>query len=164
MWSRFYPSCSLDTDDQSEVIGLRGHWISGFQNYGQWLTMRGILHHHYLLPTRSLCGGMNLYVLPLWLRGKESACQCRRGRFNPWVGKISWRRKWQPTPVFLPGKSHGWRSLGGYSPWGRKESDTTEGLHFHCSINWGTDGLRNLLKTIQKVGTMICMQEVQALS
>ena len=40
-----------------------------------------------------------------------------------------WRRKWQPTPVFLPGKSHGWRSLGGCSPWGRKESDTTEQLH-----------------------------------
>ena len=52
--------------------------------------------------------------------------QCRRPRFNPWVGKISWRRKWQPTPVLLPGKSDGQRSLVGYSPWGRKESDTTE--------------------------------------
>ena len=46
-----------------------------------------------------------------------------------WVRKIPWRRKWQPTPVFLPGESHGWRSLVGYSPWGRKESDTTERLH-----------------------------------
>ena len=46
--------------------------------------------------------------------------------FDPWVGKISWRRKWQPTPVFLPGESHGWRSMVGYSPWGRKELDTTE--------------------------------------
>ena len=43
---------------------------------------------------------------------------------------LPWRRKWQPTPVFLPGKSHGWRSLTGYSPWGRQESDTTEQLHF----------------------------------
>jgi len=42
------------------------------------------------------------------------------------LGRCPWRRKWQPTPVFLPGKSHGWRSLAGYSPWGRKESDTTE--------------------------------------
>ena len=42
-----------------------------------------------------------------------------------------WRRKWQPTPVFLPGKYHGWRSLVGYSPWDRKESDTTEQLHSH---------------------------------
>ena len=41
--------------------------------------------------------------------------------FNPWIGKISWRRKWHPTPAFLPGKSHGWRSLVGYSPWGHKE-------------------------------------------
>ena len=47
--------------------------------------------------------------------------------------KIPWRRKWHPTPVFLLGKSHGWRSLVGYSPWGRKESDTTERLHFHFS-------------------------------
>ena len=45
--------------------------------------------------------------------------------------KISWRRKWQPAPVLLPGKSHGWRSLVGYSPLGRKELDTTEQLHFH---------------------------------
>ena len=57
--------------------------------------------------------------------------QCGRPGFNPWVGKISWRRKWQPTPVFLPGKSHGRRSLLGYSSWGRKELDTTEQLHFH---------------------------------
>ena len=47
---------------------------------------------------------------------------------NPWVGKIPWRRKWQPTPVFLPGESHGQRSLVGYNPWGCKESDTTEQL------------------------------------
>ena len=48
--------------------------------------------------------------------GKESACQCRRHKFNSWVRKIPWRRKWQPTPVFFPGKSHGQRSLAGYSP------------------------------------------------
>ena len=51
--------------------------------------------------------------------------------FNPWVGKIPWRRKSQPTPVFLPGKSHGRSSLVGYSPWGRKESDMTEQVYFH---------------------------------
>ena len=51
--------------------------------------------------------------------------------FDPWDGKIPWGKAWQPTPVFLPGKSHGWRSLVDYSPWGRKESDTTERLHFH---------------------------------
>ena len=49
-----------------------------------------------------------------------------RHRFNPWVGRIAWRRAWQPTPVLLPGESHGQRSLEGYSPWGHKESDMTE--------------------------------------
>ena len=60
------------------------------------------------------------------LSGKKSACQCRRHRFNPWVGKIPWRRKWQPTPVLLPKIFHGQRSLVGYRLWGHKESDTTE--------------------------------------
>ena len=68
------------------------------------------------------------FPLPWWLGGKESTCQCRERRFDSWVGKIPGRRKWQPTPVFLPGKSHGQRSLVGYSPWGHKESDTTEQL------------------------------------
>ena len=55
-------------------------------------------------------------------------------RFNPWVGKIPWRRKWQPTPIFLPGESHGWRSLVGYiSPWGCKESDVTS-LYFLSTV------------------------------
>ena len=57
---------------------------------------------------------------------------CRRHkkhRFDPWVGKILWRRKWQPTAVFLPGKSHGQRRLVGCSPWDHKESDTTEHAH-----------------------------------
>ena len=51
--------------------------------------------------------------------------------FDPSVGKIPWGRKWVPTPVFLPGESHGQKSLMGYSPWGHKESDTTEHLSTH---------------------------------
>ena len=61
-----------------------------------------------------------------WLSSKESTFQCRKLRFNPWIWKIPWRKKWQPIPVFLPGKSHGQRNLVGYSPWGRKESDMTK--------------------------------------
>ena len=62
---------------------------------------------------------------PPWqLRGKESACQFRRCGFDPWVGKIPWRRKWQPTPVFLPGESPGQRSLAAYSPQGSQKSQT----------------------------------------
>ena len=55
-----------------------------------------------------------------WLSGKESAYQCRRCSFDPWVGKIPWRRAWPPTPVFLPGKSTGQRSLVGCTPWSCK--------------------------------------------
>ena len=64
--------------------------------------------------------------------GKESSCQyprCERCGFHLWVEKIPWGRKWQPTPVLLPGKFHGQRSLAGYSPWSCKESDMTEHTH-----------------------------------
>ena len=59
-----------------------------------------------------------------WLSGKKSTCQCRNHRrrmLDPWVRKIPWGRKWQPTPVFLPGKSYGQRNLAGCRPWGCKE-------------------------------------------
>ena len=64
--------------------------------------------------------------LPWWLSGKESTCQCRRCKrcgFDPWVGKIPWRRKWQPTPVFLTRQFHGQRNLVSYSP-----------VQFSCSV------------------------------
>ena len=75
--------------------------------------------------------------LPWWLTGKEFTCQCRRCRFKPWVRKTPWRRKWQPTPVFLPGESHGQRSLAGYGPQCPEELDITEvtehaGTGFQC--------------------------------
>ena len=76
------------------------------------------------------------YGLPWWLSGKESLCQCRRCRFHPRVGKIPWSRKWPLTLIFLPGKSHGRRSLAGYTPRGRKESDMTERLYFPLWLSW----------------------------
>ena len=66
---------------------------------------------------------------PCGASGKESTCQCRRCQrcgFDPQIRKICWSWKLQPTPVFLPGKSHGQKTLAGYSPWGFKELDTTE--------------------------------------
>ena len=69
--------------------------------------------------------------------GKEPAYQCKRHKkcgFNPWVREIPWRRKWQPTPVFLPGECHGQRSLVGYNPWGHKESDMTESNLAHTTL------------------------------
>ena len=88
--------------------------------------------------------------LPRWLSGKESACQCRRYKrcqFDPWVGKIPWRRKWQPTPVFLPGESHGQRSLVGYSPWGHRVRHdwVTEHTHTYAVITI-------ILKTVARPG------------
>ena len=71
-------------------------------------------------------------IVPQWLSGKESTCQGRRCGFNPWVRKIPWRRKWQSTLVFLPGKSHGERSLVGCSPRSCKELDTMEELSMHA--------------------------------
>ena len=69
----------------------------------------------------------------------KNCLQCmrhRRCRFDPWVWKMPWRRKWQPTPVFLPGESKGLRSLVGYSPWGQKESDMGEATeHAHRSVS-----------------------------
>ena len=74
-----------------------------------------------------------------WFQIGKGVCQgclhCSRPGFDPWVGKIPWRRKWQPTPVFLPGKSHGLRSLVGYRPWTCKVWDTTEQLHFLSFFN-----------------------------
>ena len=74
--------------------------------------------------------------------GNEPACQSRRHRFNPCIGKIPWRRKGQPTPVFLPRKSQGQRSLMGYNPQGLKESDATEATK-HTHLKAQMDGRRN---------------------
>ena len=74
------------------------------------------------------------------------------GQFQRWVGKIPWRRKWQPTLVFSPGKSHGWRILVGYSPWGCKELDRTERLHFHFFTflpGWFTTEPVDIIRTIR---------------
>ena len=81
------------------------------------------------------CHSTKRLAFPGGAAGKEHACQSRRQKrcgFDFWVEKIPWRRKWQPTPEFLPKKSHGQRSLAGYSPWGRKESDTMTQLNTHA--------------------------------
>ena len=93
---------------------------------GAWgAAIYGVAQSRTRLKRLSSSSGI-LYGLPWWLSGKESVCQCRRPRFDLWVGKILWRRAWQPTPAFLPGESHGQRSLAGFSPRGRTESDTME--------------------------------------
>ena len=80
--------------------------------------------------------------LPRWCYWQRTHCQCRKCKrrgFDPWIGKIPWRRTWQPTPLFLPGESHGQTSLAGYSPMSRKESDRTEvtwPAQAFCLISW----------------------------
>ena len=77
--------------------------------------------------------GLRFIDFPGEASGKEPACQCRRRRrrrFNPHLGKIPWRRAWQPTPVFLPGESLGQRSQVGYGPQGHKKLDMTEATEY----------------------------------
>ena len=76
---------------------------------------------------------------PRWHSGKESAFQFRRHKgssFDTWVRKIHWRRKWQPTPVLLPGESYGQRNLAGYSPWGRKSRTRLSDFHYFTTMRF----------------------------
>ena len=66
----------------------------------------------------------------------QTACNTRGCVFDPWDRKIPWRREWQPTPVFLPGESHGQRNLTSFSPWGCKESGTNEQLTHTLVVQW----------------------------
>ena len=80
----------------------------------------------------------------------------RETRVRSQVGKIPWRKKWQPTPVLLPGKFHGWSSLVGYNPWDHKESDTTE------QLQWFTgEEESSVLQNQRKGNTTVCLAEGQ---
>ena len=108
--------------------------------------------------TQIFCFKFSIFILPYtglprWFSGKQSACQCRRHRFNSWIRKIPWRRKGQPTPVFLPGKSPGQRSLADYSPWGHKESDTTERLSMHMLLT-SHSRLKMAISSITHISTV----------
>ena len=74
--------------------------------------------------------GPDAMILIFWMLSFKPTFSLSSFTFDPWGGKILWRRKWQSTPVLLPGKFCGWRCLVGFSPWGRKELDTTVRLHF----------------------------------
>ena len=114
---------SLDWEDplgkgmatHSSILDWRNPWTEEPPGYSPWVRNESDMTEQLTFP-----GGSS---------GKEPICRCRRckrRRFHPWVRKITWRRVWQATPVFLPGESHGQRSLEGYSPWGHEVSNTTE--------------------------------------
>ena len=77
---------------------------------------------------------MTVSGLLWWFSGKEPSCQCRWCWLDPWVRKIPWRSKYQLTPVFLPGKSHGQKSLAGYNPWGGKRVGRDLVTEHRCMI------------------------------
>ena len=109
----------------SGLISFRTGWFDVFAVQG---TLKSFLLHYNSKSSILWCSALwsNFHTC------KESACQCRRYGFDPWVGKILWRRKWQLTPVFLLGKFQGQRSLAGYSPWGQTRLSD---WHSHTLIN-----------------------------
>ena len=119
-------------------------WRIPLEGGAWWATIHGVAKSRTRLSdfTHSVFEpgikmGLITYIgllLPLGTSGKEPALPCRRQEFDSWARKIAWRRAWQFTPVFLPGESHGQRNLAGYSPWGHRESDTTEWAHRTCII------------------------------
>ena len=130
--------CQLPADSYhtmrlgSKASGCNQCWKSASWGSLQEVPLEALPLH----AQHPFCPPPPAFQCPLLLGSevKASACvclQCGRDGFDPWVGNIPWRRKWQPTPVFLLGESHGQRSLVGYSPRGRKESDMTKQLHFH---------------------------------
>ena len=103
-----------------------------------------------------LMGRTNSLENTLMLRGIEHKRRKGWQRMR-WLDSItnSWRRKWQPTPIFLPGKYHGQRSLVGYSPWGCKESDMTERLHFTSLHQLNGDEFEQILEDSEEQGRLV---------
>ena len=101
-----------------------------------WAAVYGVAESWTRLKWLSSSSSMKDFGLPWWLKRWRICLQCRRPRFDPWVGKIHWRRDLLTTPVFLPGEFRGQRSLVGYSPWDCKESDTTEQLAHMKDFIW----------------------------
>ena len=105
---------------------------------GEFFHFKKLRQNQYM-TFRYRCSG-----LPRWHSGKESSCQCRRRRFDPWVRKFPLGKEMaSPPPVFLPGKFHGQQSLSDCSPWGPKESSSTEqqrlSTHTHKQAHTTTD-------------------------
>ena len=134
-WPEYW-SFSFRISPSNEYSGLtsfRMDWLDLLAVQG---TLNSLLQHNNFKA--SILGAQPSLGFPRGSDGNKICLQCGRPRFNCWVGKIPWRRKWHSTPVLLPGESHGGRSLVGCSPWGHKELDTTERCHF---TRYGTSSL-----------------------
>ena len=106
-----------------------------------------------------LASNKSISILPWPCRvsGEEFACQAGLWGFNLWDGKINWRRKWQPTPVFLPGKSHAQRNLVGCGPWSAKELEMTWQLNNNNNKKYASEFTKYLFKT-SFLGTSLVVQ------
>ena len=115
-----------------------------YQNHRHWRASEALCHHQrfgnklpsgliYISRERCLirCHLLQFWKIFIFMSPDDMQFQSGFGAFFRCSSGIQWRRQWQPTPVHLPGKSHGRRSLVGCSPWGREESDMAERLHFH---------------------------------
>ena len=133
---RKHSSCGLErTEERESRLGTSGHYWSSLQSRKSFQTSGAVqtgfpAQEADRQPSRRRprAGPVEMpgqvLALPWW------CLQCRRPRFDPCIGKIPWRKPWEPTPVSLRGEYHERRSVAGYSPQGCKELDTTERLHF----------------------------------
>ena len=156
-WFRVMACLAKDPDnDSSESLRkpsqrMHGNWLNTtLPLSSHMIVLRDFRHFDQLIPVTQTEEAEQIQArrqsetirvglqASRWLSGKESACQRRKHAFDPWVGKIPWRWKWQPTPVFLPGKFHGYRSLVGYSSLGCKESTTSEYMNKHTQTHTDT--------------------------
>ena len=104
---------------RQSVDCTRNQWSWMLAHLLPMLSLQTCFIHLFVSAICKLKLSIHFHGLPWWL-SEESTCQSRRCGFEPWVREIPWRRKWQYTPVFLPGKSQGQKSLAGYNPWGCK--------------------------------------------
>ena len=143
---------SLNVKQELKMIGFELYWVG--QEVHSRFSMRCYKKTKWpFWPTQCF---QNM-GFPGGASGKESACQYRKRRtlkFNPWVRKIPWRRKWQPTPVFLPGESHGQGSLAGDGPWGCKDGHDWTRTHniFRNGCKYKAEGEGLWTRMVQKHG------------
>ena len=128
----------LDYERASYILKVCRWYNQNFEKQSPYLKMNNITIGRNKDEVEHLVGNILNTGLPKRLSGKESSCQCRRHRrcgFHLWVGKISWRRKWQSTPVSLPGKSHGERSLAGCILCVQREKHNWACMRMHSKCN-----------------------------